>query len=274
MATGFHPDWVVPDWPAPAHVNAVCTTRAGGRSAAPYDTFNLGTHVGDDPAAVAANRALLGDATGARQAFLAQVHGTEVALWSGAEPSQAAAVQADAACTAVRGQACTVMVADCLPVLLTDRDGRAVAAAHAGWRGLAGQGGRGILEATLEQFRALAPTSKSFDATEIIAWLGPCIGPDAFEVGDEVKSAFASSGRFRAGRAGHWHADLAGLARDRLAAAGVGAVYGNDSGSTWCTVTQTLRFFSHRRASRLGGLHAATGRFAASIWIDDRRGGF
>lgn len=263
-------DWLVPDWPAPPHVRAVFTTRgqgAGeGASAAPFDFFNLGGHVGDAPAAVAANRARLQRALGARPVYLDQVHGTQVLALHPDTPDGA---RADAALTDRPGLACTVMVADCLPVLLTDLQGRAVAAAHAGWRGLAG----GVLERTLEQFRALAGMQQAqaaidSEASEIIAWLGPCIGPQAFEVGLEVRAAFVAAD---AGAAacfvpladGKVLADLPALARRRLAAAGVARVYGNDGGAAWCTVGNAARFFSYRRDQRRQG---GSGRMAACIW--------
>ncbi|HPW83770.1 MAG TPA: laccase domain-containing protein, partial [Rhodoferax sp.] len=159
-----------------------------------------------------------------------------------------------------------VMVADCLPVLLCDTQGRRVAAAHAGWRGLVGTDGKGILEASLEPFRPLAPVEYAQGATEIIAWLGPCIGPEAFEVGDEVRTVFVDVSPeadrcFRPLRQGKWLADLAGLARQRLQALGVTGIYGNDSTAAWCTVTNPSRFFSHRR-------DRVSGRQAACIWLE------
>jgi polyphenol oxidase len=261
-------DWWVPDLPAPRHVRAVCTTRGGGASGGPYDSLNLGDHVGDVAAAVAENRALLRLALGARPVFLQQVHGTRVATLDVHSPN---GEQADAAITTARGVACTIMVADCLPVLLTDRRGTVVAAAHAGWRGLAGVGGRGVLEATFESFWPLAQANASkfaIDsvANEVVAWLGPCIGPDAFEVGAEVKAAFEThdpkaAAMFRPHGAGKYHADLAGLARQRLTALGITQVHGNDSSAAWCTVANPSRFFSHRR-------DRVSGRFAACIWLD------
>ncbi len=258
------PDWIVPDWPAPPGVRAVFTTRTGGVSEGPWASMNLGDHVGDASAAVAANRARLAEAIGAQPVFLQQVHGTRTATVDDESPDD---VPCADACTGTRpGRACTVMVADCLPVLLTDRAGRQVAAAHAGWRGLAD----GVLEAVLERFRAPAGAAGRPQAIDLIAWLGPCIGPEAFEVGDEVRAAFvarqaSAADCFRpvAGSAGKWWADLAGLARQRLAAAGLQAVHGNDGGAGWCTVSNPSRFFSHRRdAGRLG----SSGRMAACIW--------
>lgn len=257
----MHPDWLIPDWPAPAGVRAVCTTRVGGVSMAPYDSFNLGDHVDDKPAHVAANRATLQAALGVRPVFLNQVHGTAVTALDINSPD---GTLADASITDQPGVACTVMVADCLPVLFTTRQGHAVAAAHAGWRGLAGQGGIGVLEQTYMSFSALAHINKAQVATEIIAWLGPCIGPEAFEVGDEVSAAFVQNDTltracFQALPSGKCLADLAGLARLRLRALGITQIYGNDSSAAWCTVGNTSRFFSYRR-------DRVSGRFCASVW--------
>jgi hypothetical protein len=249
-----NPAWLVPDWPAPPGVHALCTTRSGGVSTANYGGLNLGDHVGDDPAAVRSNRRTLRDAIGVRPVFLQQVHGTQVLAL---DPASAEGVAADACTTIASGIACTIMVADCLPVLFTDETGRRIAAAHAGWRGLVA----GVLERTLGAFAA------DGGAQRVMAWLGPCIGPDAFEVGDEVRAAFeARSPEARqcfepAGSEGKWMADLAGLARQRLRAAGVTQLHGNDSSDAWCTVHNPLRFFSHRR-------DRVSGRFAACIWRD------
>lgn len=266
MGAGGHwpAGWIVPDWPAPPRVHAVFTTRAGGVSAPPFDSFNLGDHVHDDPAAVTANRAGLRAVVGARPVFLRQVHGTAVARLDGQTPD---GTEADACIATEPGTACTVMVADCLPLLFTDRSGTWVAAAHAGWRGLAGTQGQGVIEATLEAVRRLRPSAAT---AEILVWLGPCIGPTAFEVGPEVKAAFcdhepAAQTCFRpAAVPGKFLADLAGLARQRLQALGLCQLYGNDGGPAWCTVNQGSSFFSHRRdAVRLG----STGRMAACIWL-------
>lgn len=259
----MHADWLIPDWPVPAGVRAVFTTRAGGISAAPYDSMNLGDHVGDLPARVAANRALLRQALGGRAVFLQQVHGSDVlALDEATEDG----LQADACVTKEAGVACTIMVADCLPVLLATDEGGVVAAAHAGWRGLAGQAGqagRGVLETVHAAMKADART---------IAWLGPCIGPSAFEVGPEVKAAFEAvqpeaDRLFAPTGAGKYLADLPGLARLRLQALGVTQVYGNDGSDAWCTVRNPSRFFSHRRdAGPAGNGFGTTGRMAACIW--------
>ncbi|MES2186370.1 MAG: peptidoglycan editing factor PgeF [Pseudomonadota bacterium] len=264
------PAWLVPDWPVPARVRAVCTTRAGGVSGAPWDTLNLGSHVGDSPASVAANRAWLREATGAQPVFLRQVHGThaldlDTLLPPAGEVSDAVEHEADACFTTVARRACTIMVADCLPVLLADRAGTRVGAAHAGWRGLAG----GVLESLVHPFRP--PHAAGTAEADLVAWLGPCIGPRAFEVGGEVLAAFTLSDPDAAAcfvahphTPGKWLADLPALARRRLAAAGVAAVYGNDGGDGWCTVAKPSLFFSHRRdAGRLG----STGRMAACIWL-------
>lgn len=267
----MHPDWLTPDWPAPPGVRAVFTTRQGGVSGAPWDSMNLGDHVGDAPAQVAANRALLGQAMGAKPVFLQQVHGTAVLLLDGETPQGLAA---DAVMSSQRGLACTIMVADCLPVLLSTRDGAVVAAAHAGWRGLAGTRGRGILESVYESFSALALVDQVQAATNTIAWLGPCIGPTAFEVGAEVRAAFVEGDPqaatcFTTLASGKYLADLAGLARLRLQALGVMQVYGNDGTPPWCTAGHASRFFSHRRDAGVGGNgFGTTGRMAACIWRD------
>lgn len=254
-------DWLIPQWPAPANVRAVFSTRAGGVSGGHYASMNLGEHVGDQPAAVAQNRARLAHYTAARPVFLSQVHGHHTEQLTGCSLDGAVA---DACVTGERGLACTIMVADCLPVLLTDRQGHQVGAAHAGWRGLAGQGGSGVLEEILRLFRPLSHVDSEDNASELIAWLGPCIGPEAFEVGDEVRTAFlqhdvAAAACFRPLGGGQWLADLAGLARQRLAAQGVRQVFGNDGSPAWCTFSHPSRFFSHRR-------DGISGRMAACIW--------
>lgn len=263
MSAALPPAWLVPRWPAPPGVKAVCSTRTGGVSEGPFESLNLGDHVGDDPAAVQANRQRYADALGARPVYLRQVHGTDVIALESATPD---GVEADACFATGPGVACTIMVADCLPVLLATTDGTAVAAAHAGWRGLAGTAGAGVLERLCERFGALARMRGAQDAIETVAWLGPCIGPQAFEVGPEVKAAFeavdpAAGRHFRPHAPGKWLADLAGLARQRLQALGITQVYGNDGSDAWCTVANPSRFFSHRR-------DRVSGRFAASIWLD------
>ena len=239
--------WICPDWPAPARVRALSTTRVGGVSAAPYDSLNLGTHVGDDPAAVEANRARLRSLLPGEPGWLNQVHGTAVvdaAACTGVP-------DADAAVSCSSGVVCTVMTADCLPLLLCDRAGTVVAAVHAGWRGLQG----GVVEAAVAAMK-VAPS-------EILAWLGPAIGPQAFEVGDEVRAAFMAvdsqaEAAFRpAATPAKWLADLYLLARQRLAALGVVGIYGGDR----CTFSESDCFFSYRR-------DGTTGRMASLIWLD------
>lgn len=252
-------DSLVPDWPAPPGVRALFTTRDGGVSVQPFDSFNLGDHVRDDPRAVATNRAHLASlTTPARPVFLQQVHGTRVVHL---DRATAGGAEADGCVVQGPGLAATIMVADCLPVLFAHASGQAVAAAHAGWRGLA----NGVLETTVGALRGAAGEG------EVMAWLGPCIGPQAFEVGPEVRDFFVSSDTGAAPHfqprsiEGKYLADLPALARRRLQALGVAQVHGNDGSAAWCTVTQVSRFFSHRRdAVRLG----STGRMAACIWID------
>lgn len=247
-------------WELPTGVHAVCTTRLGGVSAPPFDGFNLAEHVGDDPLAVVKNRDVLRTLLdGARPVFLTQVHGVAVVELGVSTPN---GTQADACMTQEKHVACTVMVADCLPLLFTDDAGTVVAAAHAGWRGLAA----GVIEQTVERLCMQADVAPA----QLRVWLGPCIGPDAFEVGDDVRVAFSLGAATESAQAqgcfkpllehpGKWLADLAGLARLRLQALGITAVAGNDSTTDWCTVTQHSRLFSYRR----DGL---TGRFALSIW--------
>lgn len=235
----------------------------------PYDSMNLGDHVGDVPERVAANRALLAQTMGAAPVFLQQVHGTRVL---NIDADTAHGQPADATATGRRGMACTIMVADCLPVLFSTSDSAAVAAAHAGWRGLAGKQGHGILEETYASFKAMALMERGSVAINTIAWLGPCIGPKAFEVGAEVRSAFVegdpqAADCFKPLASGKYLADLAGLARQRLQALGVTQIYGNDSSAPWCTVGNASRFFSHRRDAGVSGNgFNTTGRMAACIW--------
>ena len=273
LTKALHPDWLIPNWPAPGGVRAVFTTRAGGVSVPPFDSMNLGEHVGDLSQSVKANRDLVQRATGTHAVFLNQVHGTQVQLLDAASSN---GKRADACVTAQRKLACTIMVADCLPVLLTTQLGGVVAAAHAGWRGLAGSGnsGQGVLESVYVSFSALAQAGRAHAAIETIAWLGPCIGPSAFEVGEEVRAAFAivqpEAARFFAEiERGRYLANLPALARLRLQALGVTRIYGNDGSAPWCTVGNPSRFFSHRRdAGTPGNGFGTTGRMAGCIWID------
>jgi hypothetical protein len=242
-----------PEWDAPAGVGALMSTREGGVSAPPWDSLNLGRSVGDDPAAVRENRARFARAIGALPVYLRQVHGARVVRIN-REMADAEPVEADAAFTTESGVACTIQVADCMPVLLAAPNGRAVAAAHAGWRGLAG----GVVEAALA---ALCDAAACAPA-EVVAWLGPCIGPGEFEVGAEVVEALGGDPRCFVPRRRpdgrmRWLANLPQLGRDRLAARGVAQV----SGGTRCTVADSSRFFSFRRD---GGV---SGRMAAAVWI-------
>jgi YfiH family protein len=235
-------------------VHAACSVRTGGVSSGPYASLNLGDHVQDDPTRVAENRARFAAALQARPVFLSQVHGTGVVRL---DATTRDGTQADACWTTERGIACTVMVADCLPVLLADARGQVVGAAHCGWRGLAA----GVLEAL---WSAMRPHLGG-PAREVHAWLGPCIGPDAFEVGPEVREAFttrdaAAARAFRGLGSGKFLADLPTLARQRLESLGITQVGGNDGSTAWCTVANPSRFFSHRR-DRLSG------RFAAACWL-------
>ncbi len=276
--------WLQPDWPAPQRVRAVMTDRHGGLSGAPWDSMNLGDHVGDVPSHVAGNRQRLHEAIGAHPVFLKQVHGVEVLP---VHAGLAGGTEADACFSQQAGVACTIMVADCLPVLMCDAAGRWVAAAHAGWRGLAGEVVAGVKSETeagsgpgpgagtgtglgvLESLLNTAPLSGT-PAHQILVWLGPCIGPQAFEVGPEVKAAFcrglpAAEVHFQPNGPHKWWADLPGLARLRLQMRGVTQIFGNNSQPQWCTASQGSKFFSHRRDSRLFG---QSGRMAACIWLD------
>lgn len=258
---------LTPDWPAPASVRSACSLRAGGVSAPPYDSLNLGDHVGDDPAKVAENRLRYAKALGAKPVYLQQVHGWDTVHLTAHTPD---GTPADACISSEPGLACTIMVADCLPVLMCNRQGTRVGAAHAGWRGLCGSSGQGVLEHFFKHFShpALAGSGRSAIesvASNCIVWLGPCIGPQAFEVGPEVRQAFVQVNAqaddcFKPLGNNKFLADLPQLARQRLAQLGITEVFGNDGSPQWCTVSQPSRFFSHRR-------DRVSGRFAASIWI-------
>jgi len=260
----------------PVGVAAGITQRSGGVSAPPWGSLNLGDHVGDDPAHVQANRQRLADDIGMRAVFLRQVHGSAVWRLQADTPD---GLTADACWTEQPGLACTVLVADCLPLLLAAPDGSSVAAVHAGWRGLAGPGtaqGQGVLEALCAAWPAAQHRSQR---AAIQVWLGPCIGPQRFEVGPEVRQAFVlhdpsaaacfvplpgqpAVGAGAGAAAPKYLADLPALARQRLAALGFKRVAGNDGSADWCTASQPERYFSHRRDS--AGL-GTTGRMGA--WI-------
>ncbi|MCK9469644.1 MAG: peptidoglycan editing factor PgeF [Porticoccaceae bacterium] len=254
--TGAGPEFLIPDWPAPGGVRAAVSTRHGGVSAPPWSSLNLGSHVGDQPAAVADNRRLVAEALGlTRQpVWLEQVHGTQVLVLEGRVPVERIA---DAAVTREQGQVCAVLTADCLPVLLCDRAGTVVAAAHAGWRGLAA----GVVRETVK--------AMGVAGEDIIAWLGPAIGPQRFEVGDEVREAMLSNAidaRHRqlipacfapvAKKSGKLMADIYALARAELSSLGVSDVHGGGL----CTVSDRERWYSYRRDGE-------TGRMTALIWL-------
>lgn len=246
-----HP-WITPDWPAPKQVRALSTTRNGGHSIVPYASFNLSDYVGDVSAAVAMNRAQLRAQAGlpAEPRWLRQVHGTRVLDLDISATESTMPTEADAAVTTRHGVVCAVQTADCLPVLLCDLVGTRVGVVHAGWRGLA----NGVIEAALAHLDT--------PAAQILAWLGPAIGADAFEVGDDVRDAFVNAAAeasecFRAHTPGKWHADLYALARLRLQRAGVAQIYGGG----WCTVSNVQEFFSYRR-------DGVTGRMATLIWLE------
>lgn len=263
------PAWIVPSWPAPARVRALSTTRQGGVSGGPYGLaggrpggLNLGTHVGDDAQAVASNRARLSQALPSSPRWLEQVHGCAVVTAdTGGAATAGDAPRADASIACAAGQVCAVMTADCLPVLLCDRAGTVVGAAHAGWRGLCA----GVIEATLDRMSQRVHAAGG-NGSEWLAWLGPAIGPDAFEVGAEVRAAFLEAAlpdereavalAFRAGAKGKYLADIYRLAITRLARAGCTQVFGGDR----CTVAEAESFYSYRR-------DGTTGRMASLIWL-------
>jgi YfiH family protein len=238
-----------PDWPAPAGIRAVATTRLGGVSTPPFASLNLGAHVGDSEVAVLRNREILQQQLGLPGVprWLNQVHGNRVIDAADVENNP----RADGSFARTRGTVCVVMTADCLPILLCDQSGRAVAALHGGWRGLAA----GIVESGI---RALGGPS-----TETMAWLGPAIGPEAFEVGTDVRNAFVEIDRRHADAfvptGDRWLADIYQLARTQLEALGVSAIYGGN----WCTYTDSERFYSYRR-------EGTTGRMASLIWIEQQ----
>ena len=245
-------EWLQPDWPAPPNVRGCMTTRAGGVSLPPYDSLNPASHVGDDPLSVAENRAILRRFLPAEPLWLNQVHGDRVAE-AGIDAEGTAA---DASVARAPNRVCAVLTADCLPVLFCDAAGTVVAAAHAGWRGLAG----GVLERTVEAMRVPPET--------ILAWLGAAIGPDSFEVGPEVRAAFIAhdplaATAFRPALPGtldeaphKWLADIYALARLRLPRIGVSRVYGGGL----CTLRDAARFYSYRREPK-------TGRMASLVWL-------
>ena len=238
---------VIPDWPAPKNVRASQTTRIGGVSSAPYDSLNLGDHVGDDPIAVARNRMLLNTLLPSEPVWLEQVHGIVVAN----ADTASCLPQADACIARHRGSVCVVMTADCLPILLCDTQGSVVGAAHGGWKGLAA----GVIEVTIKAMDA-APK-------DLMAWFGPAISQQHFEVGEEVRTTFLDADpkaatAFLLGKDGKWFADIYALARLRLNALGITQIYGGD----FCTYRERDKFFSYRR-------DGSTGRMGSFIWLGD-----
>jgi polyphenol oxidase len=244
----LNPEWLVPDWPAPARVRAFVTTRAGGVSTGQYASMNLGSRSGDVPSDVASNRAIVRRHLPADPRWMVQVHGTAVADLD--KLSEGTPATADAALTRNEGRVAVVLTADCMPLFLCDDRGRSVAVAHAGWRGMAA----GVIEETVA---ALA-----VEPRRVMAWMGPTIGPSAFEVGAEVREAFvavdaAAASAFKPHNAGKYFADLYALARRRLQRAGVTAIYGGG----FCTYREADRFFSYRREQK-------SGRMGAFIWME------
>lgn len=244
------PDLILPDWPAPPGIHAAFTLRSRGVSRSPFDSFNVAAHVGDDPRAVAENRASLRASLQlpAEPAWLEQVHGHQVVDLD-SQRSVGSLGPADATVAHTPGKVCAIQVADCMPMLFAAADGSAVGAAHAGWRGLAG----GVLEATVRAMNT--PPAR------LLAWMGPAIGQVHFEVGEEVRASFvsddaAAAAAFIPNERGRWQCDLYALARRKLAALGVPSVHGG----SWCTYADAGRFFSYRRDGRCG-------RMAAVVWI-------
>ena len=241
-------EWITPDWPAPARVRAFVTTRHGGVSVGEYASLNLGTRGGDDPRSVASNRLVVRGHLPSMPRWMAQVHGTAVCDLDALGDLDVAT--ADAAVTGKPGTVGVVLTADCMPLFVTDRGGTRVGVAHAGWRGMAA----GVIEN--------AVSSLGVDPREVVAWMGPTIGPTAFEVGPEVREAFVAADpgahvAFVPRVAGKFMADLYGLARQRLARAGVREVHGGG----FCTYRETRRFFSYRRVPE-------SGRMGAFIWME------
>ena len=246
-----------PTWPAPAPINALVTTRQGGVSFAPYDSLNLGDHVGDESARVIANRQLLRKYLPAEPIWLKQTHSIQVSTPDSRSRFPSKPYEADAAVTNIPDEVLAIMTADCLPVLLSNDDGTVIGAAHAGWRGLCD----GVLENTVSEMLKL---SNQTSAINFMAWMGPAIGPESFEVGEDVVGRFQECGLHDMqhcflpipNKPGKYLADLYQLARDRLKRAGVNSNFGGDL----CTVLDQEQFFSYRR-------DGVTGRFASLIWI-------
>jgi polyphenol oxidase len=249
MTGPLHPEWLRPEWPAPTNVRAFITTRAGGVSSAPYASLNIGLSTGDDPQAIAQNRARVRAVLPEDPRWLKQVHGARVVDADELTDRP----EADASVAQRPGAVCAIQIADCLPVLLTDRAGSVVGAAHAGWRGLAA----GVIDNTVT-----ALVARGARRAELLAYLGPAIGPAAFEVGDDVYDVYtradaATASAFERRANGKWLADLFALARHALARCGVAAIYGGG----FCTYSDQARFYSYRRDK-------VAGRMGAFIWLE------
>ena len=243
-------DWITPNWPAPLNVRALCTTRSGGISSGPYASFNLGDHVGDKPHIVNQNRARLLKDLPNEPKWLNQVHGS-TPIWV---DNNTNILKGDAALSRTRNIVCAILTADCLPVFLCDKTGTTVGIVHAGWRGLAA----GVIEQTITEMKK--------ECSHIMAYLGPAIGPDYFEVGEEVRHSFIQQDKMSAPaftpyngvNSKKWLADIFLLARQRLAAAGVTKVYSNEE----CTYSNSDKFYSYRRDGDTGGM-------ASLIWLTE-----
>ena len=248
---------IQPIWPAPASIHSLVTTRRGGISSSPYDSFNLGDHVGDEPSCVIANREVLQQHLPAQPLWLAQTHSIEVSTPKSRLQFSSRPIEADAAVTDNPDEVLAILTADCLPVLITSADGKVIGAAHAGWRGLCD----GILENTVSEILKLSDQS---DPADLMVWMGPAIGPESFEVGQDVVGRFMESGVHDiqkcfvpiANKPGKYLSDIYQLARERLISVGVNAIFGGNL----CTVQDSERFFSYRR-------DGVTGRFASLIWM-------
>ncbi|MBU3617406.1 peptidoglycan editing factor PgeF [Polynucleobacter sp. JS-Polo-80-F4] len=250
--------FITPQWPAPRSVHGLVSTRSGGVSRAPFDSLNLGDHVGDEDKDVSQNRAIFSKALPSEPIWLKQIHGTVVSTPQNRLTNPNDYIEADASVTNVPGEVLAIMTADCLPVLFANTGGTAVGAAHAGWRGLCA----GVLENTIAEMLQI---SEDKDPSHLIAWFGPAIGPDSFEVGEDVVIAFKDSGlpiplnafKTMPHKPGKFLADIYQLARARLKASGLQMIFGGQ----YCTVKDQDQFFSYRRDGE-------TGRFASAIWIE------
>ena len=249
--------FIQPEWPAPDKVQSLLSTRSGGVSKSPFDSLNLGDHVGDQAQDVLINRAIFAQDLPSTPLWLGQTHSTEVSTPASRSLTQSSVIRADASVSNVPGEVLVIMTADCLPVLFSNRQGTVVGAAHAGWRGLCS----GVLENTIAEMLRI---SNETEVGDLMAWMGPAIGPDAFEVGDDVLMSFQDSNlpfiknAFKPihGKADKYLLDIYQLAKGRMQALGIECIYGGQ----YCTVRDQQQFFSYRRDGQ-------TGRFASAIWI-------